>query len=116
MTTQQNEQQVGGGDRGQAAAFNEQAGRGYDQQNEQQVGGGHGGLTGAFNEQADHHEQPVIREPEWSGTHGDGEHRYETPEHEEHSFEDAGHAADSEDAGRYAGHDGGDAGQEVHHG
>ena len=44
----------------------------------------------------------------------------EEPTHvsgEEHSFEDAGHAAATEDAGGEAGHDGGaDAGQEVHHG
>jgi hypothetical protein len=58
-----------------------------------------------------------------SGTHHDGEHIYGTPVHEEpthipseeHSFEDAGHAAAGENAD--AGHDaGGDAGQELHHG
>jgi hypothetical protein len=123
MTTQQNEQQVGGGEGGQTAAFNEQAGPGYDQQNEQQVGGGHG-LTGAFSEQAGRgYDRPVLREPDWGGTHGDGEHTYGTPVHEEpthisseeHSFEDAGHAAASEDMA--AGHDAGaDAGQEMHHG
>ncbi|HEY7263048.1 MAG TPA: hypothetical protein VH589_16370 [Trebonia sp.] len=39
------------------------------QENEQQVDGGHGGQTGAFNEQAapGHGEQPVLREPTWSG-------------------------------------------------
>jgi len=117
MTTQQNEQQVGGGDGGATAAFSEQAGPGGgNQQNEQQVGGGHGGLTAAFSEQADRgHDQPILREPEWSWTHGDGDHIYGMPVHEEHSFEDAGHAAASEDAG--AGHDvGADAGQEIHHG
>ena len=45
---------------------------------------------------------------------------HEEPTHvssEEHSFEDAGHAAATEDAGGHAGHDGGaDAGQEMHHG
>jgi hypothetical protein len=45
---------------------------------------------------------------------------HETPVHEEplhvsdeHSFEDAGHAAATESAD--AGHDGADAGQETHH-
>ena len=49
--TQQNEQQVDGGNGGQTGAFNEQAGPGA-QQNEQQVDGGGHGQTGAFSEQA----------------------------------------------------------------
>jgi hypothetical protein len=71
--TEQNEQQVDGGYGGQTGAFNEQAGPGYGtEQNEQQVDGGHGGQTGAFSEQAAprYGEQPVVREPSWSGTHG----------------------------------------------
>ena len=73
---------------GQTGAFSEQADPGA-QQNEQQVDGGHGGQA-------------------------------EEPTHvfsEEHSFEDAGHAAATVDAGGDAGHDGGaDAGHEMHHG
>ena len=83
MTTQQDEQQVGGGYGGQAGAFNEQAGPGYGtEQSEQQVGGGYGGQAAAFNEQA---EQPVVRDqPAGSGAHGQplfsGESHGETPQ------------------------------------
>jgi hypothetical protein len=66
-----------------------------------------------------HGGEPVSFAASGGGETGYGTAVHEEPVHissEEHSFEDAGHAAATDHAAGYAGHDGADAGPEVHHG
>jgi hypothetical protein len=124
---QQNEQQVGGHG-GQTAGFNEQAGGfGGESRGEaprapvfhgatpQPEPSTHGDMSDGM-----HGGEPVSFAAGGGGETDYGTGVNEEPTHvssEEHSFEDAGHAAATEDTGGDAGHDGGaDAGQEVHHG
>jgi len=120
---QQSEQQVGNEYGGQAAAFNEQAGFGGSHGEPPQAPVFHG--TTPQPEPSTNGDVPAGMhggEPVSFAAGGGGETDYgtavnEEPTHvssDEHSFEDAGHAAATVDAGS---HDGGaDAGQEVHHG
>jgi hypothetical protein len=141
--TQQNEQQVDGGHGGQTGAFSEQAGPSEQPVfREPTWTGAHGQHLFSGGSHGEQPQAPVFHgtalHPESStpgdvpaGTHGSepvsfaasngGEDSYGTAVHEEPvhvsseepSYEDAGHAAATEDA---SGHDGGaDAGQEVHH-
>ncbi len=121
--SQQNEQQVSGSGHGQTGAFNEQS-HGFSGIHREPLHTPTFHGTTSQPETGIHNDLSAgthSAEPESYHATSSGESHYDTPVHEEsthvtsddHSFEDAGHAAATESAD--AGHDGADAGQEMHH-